>query len=292
MLSIIPIGGELNYLFQKYFTHTLPLSTTGFLSRTETTKLFFDKYIEYSQKNPNDVICYEFSSGTHLQNPIGLSVLGIKRIHTLDVKRIAKPKLVTSTIQNYRDLKPKINYDYCLPDAIPDIKTKTMKKVLSEHFNILYEAPADVRKTCLEEKSIDLVVSRTSLEHIPEKDIRPVVLECYRVLKKEAIAIFSIDFRDHWSFFDPKTSIYNFLKYDPSQWKFFNPSIHYQNRMRHVDFERVFKKTNFHMLESIPMLPTPEEEKELGKIKLAPCFRDYYSTEQLAIKRSIFILRK
>jgi hypothetical protein len=54
-----------------------------------------------------------------------------------------------------------------------------------------------------------------------------------------------VDLSDHWSHGDPSIGEVNFLRYPPRQWRRLNPSNHFQNRLRHSDYLRLFAAAGF-----------------------------------------------
>jgi hypothetical protein len=51
---------------------------------------------------------------------------------------------------------------------------------------------------------------------------------------------FTIDYHDHYSSFDRSIGPWNFYRYTDTEWRRFNPGAHYQNRLRHIDHQRIF----------------------------------------------------
>ena len=54
--------------------------------------------------------------------------------------------------------------------------------------------------------------------------------------------------QDHYSFFDPGISAFNFLKFSEPTWSLINSSVHYQNRLRASDFRRLHEDAGFRLL--------------------------------------------
>jgi hypothetical protein len=103
----------------------------------------------------------------------------------------------------------------------------------------------------------------------------------------------AIGYFDHYSVLDPKTSIYNFLKYSDLVWRFFSPSLHYQNRLRHKDYLTIIRaSTSLKIVDEIIHSPTTEEMEKLRQIRLAQRFRANYTLDDLAVKGATLVLRK
>jgi SAM-dependent methyltransferase len=286
-LSVLPGGTNINYFLQRFVTRNFPLSENGFRERVKSTSSFYDWYIRYSTSLPSESICFEFSSGAHLQNPIGLRLLGFKKIYTADVADIARPFLVQDIIDRYRPLP-----DCKMPDPPPVLSKDNLRKVLEEVFNIVYLAPVRITALDIPGGSMDFINSRTTFEHIPAKDIPALLDFCHRLLRKDGLAIFSIDYRDHWSFFDSGISVYHFLQFSENSWRKYNPQIHYQNRLRHIDYMHLFKQHGFDIVYDETQYPEPEQEQLFNQLEIDPYFMNNYAPEQLRIVRGDFILRK
>jgi len=287
VLSVLPGGGGINYFLQRYVTRNFPLSEKGFTERLKSTSSFHDWYTRYSTTPPAESTCFEFSSGVHLQNPIGLHLLGFKKIYTADVAEIARPLMVQNIITRYRSLP-----DCKIPGSLPVLSKHNLRKVLEGVFNIEYLAPVRITALDISEGSTDFINSRTTFEHIPAKDIPHLLDFCHKLLRKDGLAIFSIDYRDHWSFFDSGISVYHFLQFSENGWRKYNPQIHYQNRLHHIDYLNLFEQHGFDIVHDEKQYPEPGQEKLFDQIEIDPYFKDNYSPEELRIVRGIFILRK
>ena len=293
LFSSIPKGERLNYFFQKHITHTLPVNDATFVKKMAVAKEHFDTFAKYVKvagiKNIN---YYEFGAGWDLINPIGLSLLGIRKLCCIDVRELVFPELINDTISKLYSLKVNIPFDYFLPEEIPLVQKRNFKDILMTYFGIDYRAPVDARCTGIQEAVINLIVSNSTLEHIPKDDIVKIFQECYRILKKGGIISCRINYEDHWSHFGRSISIYNFLKYSPSEWRRYNPSLHYQNRLRHSDYLDMISQTGFELLEDKPISPSKEENNLLKDLEINAYFLNKYTVEELAIKGAKIVLTK
>ena len=293
LFSLIPKGEILTYFFQKYVTKSYPISDKSFIKVLFTAKTHFDAFIRHTRLTDIDkVTYYEFGAGWDLINPIAISLLGIHKLHCIDIRKLVFPELLNNTILRLASLKEKIPFDYALPDGIPIAIRSNFKDILNEYFCVDYRAPMDARNTDFQDASIDFIVSNATLEHVPKEDIAKIINECYRIMKKGGILSCWIDFRDHWSFFDHDISIYNYLKYSPAQWRKYNPSLHFQNRLRHKDYLDLIAHTDFELLEDNPNPPSDKELDLLRNLNIDHYFLDKYTPEELAIKSSLLVLRK
>ena len=65
------------------------------------------------------------------------------------------------------------------------------------------------------------------------------------MLKKNGFVSSVIDYSDHYSHTDKNISPLNFLKFNKKNWKKYNNSYLYQNRLRHSDYKILFKNLDF-----------------------------------------------
>lgn len=292
--SLIPFGEEMNYFSQKKVTKSLPSNPSTFIKKITEAEKHFDVFNKYHHnQNNEDIIFYEFGAGQDLMIPFIFYSFGISKQILTDIRNLAKIELVNHTIRQFK----KINLDNIkikrIPDQYLDGKTKIeCLSQLKQYYGIEYLAPCDARKTDLESNSINFVTSTNTLEHIPLQDIQMILKECHRLLKPNSIMSFIIDYRDHYSFFDKNISVYNFLRYPDFIWKIFNPSLHYQNRLRHKDYLNLIKSSGFVILEEHLNKVTEDDMQKIKKINLAKNFKEKYKLDDLILQYSHLILRK
>jgi ubiquinone/menaquinone biosynthesis C-methylase UbiE len=154
-----------------------------------------------------------------------------------------------------------------------------------------YLAPVDARNTGFMKNYFDFASSTSTLEHIPKEDLVKILEESYRILKKGGILSVRIDYKDHWSYFDKKITIYNYLKYSEKKWRKYNPPLHFQNRLRHSDYLQIISDIGFKVVKEETILPTKEEKEILRKLDLATMYRRY-DPDDLGIKESVITLLK
>lgn len=76
-------------------------------------------------------------------------------------------------------------------------------------------------------------------------------------------------YMDHYSYADRSISQFNFYRYTASQWRWMNPPNHFQNRLRHTDYERLFAEQPLTMIDVRPGLAGAIQ------VELAPEFLHY-----------------
>jgi len=221
---------------------------------------------------PKGSTAVEFGSGRSLLTPLLLSAAGANAVLAFDVARLAIVGRVNDIIGQLRQR----GGDW---PSITDLNHDLWAK-----YRIRYIAPGDVRATGLDAKSVDFVCSTSTLEHIPPEEVRAILDECRRICRPGAHISMIIDYHDHYATSDPSISRFNFYRYSDALWRVFSPKEHYQNRLRHSDYEALFG--DFEIVENTPIVPSDE----IPPIRLARRFRDYSDQDLLALN-GIFTLR-
>ncbi|MEO8665757.1 MAG: class I SAM-dependent methyltransferase [Ignavibacteria bacterium] len=271
----------------------MPISNVEFIEKLHTVVEHFNNFLKYSDnKKPEQSSYFEFGSGYDLVIPIAIKLLGFNSLTCIDIRELVFLELINNTINRFSELKDRIPFHYTIPENIASLSKLNYKQVLKENFSIDYLAPVDARATGLISSSIDFILSNATMEHIPKIHIMDILIECYRLMKPGSIMSNAIDYRDHWSFFDKNISCYNFLQYSPGQWEKLNPSIMYQNRMRHREYIEIINHTNFEILEERIVFPEKHEIDQLKKINLDPYYKNNFNFEEISIKSSYLVLRK
>jgi hypothetical protein len=265
-----------------YLLRILPHGTYD-LAQKRVTGRFADKltdeflatymtHVHVFETLPKGSTAVEFGSGRSLLTPLLLSTAGARSVLAFDVARLATVGRVNDIIGQLRQR----GGDW------PSIKD--LDQDLWGKYRIRYVAPGDARATGLDAKSVDFVCSTSTLEHIPPDEIRAILDECRRICTPGALISMIIDYHDHYATSDPRISRFNFYRYSDALWKVLSPKEHYQNRLRHSDYEAMF--ADFKIVENTPIVPSDE----MPPIRLAKRFQGY-SAQDLRALNGIFTLR-
>jgi SAM-dependent methyltransferase len=220
----------------------------------------------------------EFGCGSNLLLPLLLRREGALEVHAYDLERLATVEQVNHVIGQLRAR---------FPGDWPDITD--LDRDLFEKYRIAYRAPADASTTDLPNNSVDFVCSTSVLEHVPAEQLRPLLRESARIVSSRGVMSHVIGYVDHYAHSDTRISYFNFYRYSKSRWQLFNPSMHYQNRLRHSDFEKLFASVGLTAVRAERVMsPLSEREPE---VPIAPEFR-HYSEEDLYAHDGLFVLGK
>lgn len=281
-VSRLPFAGTINYWGQKYITHAHdPVAVVE--DRLEKAGWFLGRYREYGASEPGASQFFEFGAGWDLAGPLSLYSLGVNRQHIVDITPCARLELVNGVISELNRRRRE------LPRP-PGAPLASLHE-LEPRFGIRYRAPADARATSLPADSVDCIVSTYTMEHIPRPDLRSILAEGLRILTPRGLVLSLIDYQDHYSYRDPSISVYNFLQYSESQWRWFNSSLHYQNRLRHSQYQRLFGEAGFDILAEELKQPADKDVARFRELRLAPSFHSFPAAD-LTILGSAMVCRR
>jgi SAM-dependent methyltransferase len=222
-ISLLPRSDDLGYLMQRRITRTLPMSAELFddhVAAAERHLSVATKHLGRPARN-----AYEFGAGWDLVVPLVLARAGLRDQTLTDIRRLVREELVA-------DSAARLGMDLDL-----------------EALGITYMAPVDAMATGLPSASFDLITSTDTLEHVPRRELVPLLAECRRLLAPDGVLSARIDYRDHYWYGDPSITPFHFLRYDRRAWRRWNPPSHYQSRLRHRDHLAAFEAAGLAVLD-------------------------------------------
>lgn len=214
--------------------------------------------------------------------PHMLKACGAKRIILTDVDRLSDP----NTFRYARDLVEKSL------DSLVDVSgvDQELLRANLSRLNV-EEFRCPPRLDELPSNAVDLVYSRTVLEHIPEIVLRELLVEWRRLLRPGGFCIHFIDNSDHFEHRDKSLSRLNFLTLSDRAWKFasFNPH-NYQNRLRHSDYLKFFVSAGYELV-YVHGKPDAQALADLDHLAIDEKFAAY-DRRDLSILTSVVVARK
>ena len=236
----------------------------------------------------------EIGSSWELLIPMLFSLCRAERVYLTDLTALLDKATLAGSLESFCANKKPIldtlridSHDF---DSRFRGEINSEKEFLSRH-RFTYLAPCDCRSLSLESSSLDVVTSRSVLEHIPPPVIEGIFRESYRLLRPGGLVCHFVDNSDHWEHGDKSISRVNFLRYSDRIFRLtYLNSLNYQNRLRHSQYIDMLRRAGFEILRAEPMVDARAVEA-LGFLPLAPAFRRF-SAEDLATTDSYLLARK
>jgi len=194
----------------------------------------------------------ELGTGWFPTVPVGLYLCGAAETWTFDIAAFLRPPQLKLMLDRFAESEQAGELQKRLPRLRPERLAKLREfsanwdqrspAALLEKMNIHFQV-RDAQQTALPSGSIDLFISTAVLEYIPREVLKSILLEFKRLGSESALQSHYINLRDHYSYFDPSITAFNYLKFTPSQWKYLNSPLAWQNRMRISDYRALFAET-------------------------------------------------
>jgi len=258
VISFLPFGHKINFIFQKYVTRGVNLSDEYFEGRLIHAREHYKYFRKHAVTDKYSHL--EIGTGWYPVVPLGMFLNGADTITTIDLVRFMNEERFRTTVKKYYDYHKAGKLTGFLPMMsqhrlemlLEEIEKPTCNSLGSflEKFRIEYHV-ADASKIPLNDGSFDLITSNNTFEHIYVEALEGILKEFKRLCKKGGVMSHSIDLSDHFQHMDNSITIYNFLKYSEAQWKWINNSIQPMNRMRIYEFRELYKRLGIPVAEEI-----------------------------------------
>ena len=292
-LSSMPGGRGLNDRLQRRFGE-LRQPERNVLAKLDDWRLSL-KYLQDCQFGVRGSTLFEIGTGWYPTLPICFSLAGARRIITYDIVRHIDADL---TFRMIRALDPHLDSiaEAC-GASVHEVRDRYLELLQARNMDTLLKgarvefcAPADARATSLAPDSIDLVYSNSVMEHVPRDSIRDIMCESRRILRPGGLVLHNVACNDHYAHIDPGISFVNYLQYSESQWRRWNNSLQYQNRLRAPEFLDLATEAGFEIILKRTSV-RPGTREALADIDVASQFR-HFSIEDQSITTVDFIARK
>lgn len=186
----------------------------------------------------------EFGAGKHLGQNLFLASNALRQ-QVVDLNPMLDLQLVNQVIRRLQD-----------QGALTEASPVRSREDLEQHYGITYLAPVDMTSTAFDDSSFDICVSTNTLEHIPAATIEGIFRELRRILTPGGIVSAQIDYSDHYAHTDRSITRLNYLRFSEEDWARHNHNFHYQNRLRHSHYRRIFLDAGFEILREQAMKPS------------------------------------
>jgi SAM-dependent methyltransferase len=213
----------------------------------------------------------EIGSGWHPIVPVVFIAAGARSVALTDLDRLLDARLLRSAITYVLDRCEAIAARIGTLDtdriSIPDGDLDVMLAALDMTYTVPW------RTAMSPAASLDLIVSRAVLEHIPPGTLDGMHADCRRILVPGGVMIHLIDVSDHRAMRDKSLSRCAFLEYEDFAWRMLclNPQS-YHNRLRHSDHVGLIRRNGFKIIHEWRHSREKEQE-EVRAMRLASRFR-------------------
>lgn len=288
----MPYKHRINYLFQKYVTKGVQLSSIYFEDRLIHLREhlhFFEKY----KGGLSDATTLELGTGWYPVVPVGLFLAGAKEVQTVDISALMNKDNLCLTLERYLEweeagkLSP---YLQALPGRLEQVRALLKEasdlkvEQLLSRLQMTYWV-ADARQLAVSDDSVQLITSNNTFEHIYPNILEDILLEFKRILEEGGVMSHFIDMSDHFAHLDDKISIYHFLRFSERAWQWIDNDVQPQNRWRLEQYRELYKKLGISIVEE---KNRPGEPRVVAQESVAAPFKEY-SLEELAISHSYTI---
>jgi SAM-dependent methyltransferase len=232
----------------------------------------------------------EIGTGWQPLIPVLFSLAGAT-VYTADLNHLLRLDSLCATLESIRENQDEIirRVTKITPDGVAYAtrECRDLEQRLKE-LRITYDAPCDCRHLILNSGSIDLVTSRSVLEHVPPPIIADIFSEARRLLRPGGRMMHIVDNSDHWAHRDRTITAVNFLQYP--DWMFrltcIN-SLNYTNRLRHSEYLSLLETAGF-KLQRVQGMIDPNCVAALTAMRLAERFRGF-EAEDLATTTTVVL---
>jgi hypothetical protein len=281
VLSRVPSGDRLAAFARRHVTKSLKLADNVAAGKCERAARHVQYFLEVNAlvALPDDFVALELGTGWFPCAPIAASLLGASRVYTLDLNsHLAWPQ-VEHTLHKVGDLARSHSFAGVRSDRIALIDEAIATGDVSRAFEVLgIRSIVGDARTFVPERPVDLFFSNNTLEHIPEDVLSEIFTNFRRIGSERAVMSHWIDMSDHFMGFDPKIGPFHFLRFTEPAFSWINGAVHYQNRLRHSDFQRLHRDGGWHVALDEP---TRGDRADLHRHPLATEFHRYAEDDLL-----------
>jgi hypothetical protein len=246
-----------------------------------------------SSREITAAVCLELGAGWEPLIPILFSLCGARKVILTDLNRLCSPQTLASAIRALRRNRDAIVTGLGLAGELVDRQLGSAPPEMDgvfRFFRLEYLAPCDSASVPVADRSVDIVYSRSVLEHVPQPVIEQIFLESRRVLSESGIACHFIDPSDHLEHRDKSISRIHFLRFSDAMFRLMClNALHYHNRLRHSEYARMLEEAGFEIVKEERNVD-PRAVVFAKTQKLASKF-SRFAPEDLATVDSLFLAR-
>lgn len=237
----------------------------------------------------------EIGSGRLPVMPLCFALAGVERCITMDLRRRMGSPAVMRTL---RRLEPHLaDIARMSGQDIAQVRGRWREwmdlrdgQAVLDAAHIVYMAPKDATATGLPDGSVDLVLSNSVLEHVPQAELHRLMAETRRILSPDGLAVHNVNCGDHYAYFDHHITQIHYLLYSEEDWRKWNTTLQYQNRLRASDFLAAARQAGLDIVLDSHK-PRPALLELIPGMEIAEEFK-HYPVEELCCTSIDFVARK
>jgi SAM-dependent methyltransferase len=289
-VGALPRGHRVNALLQQRVTGRLPRQGEVFVAHVAEHARHQRALAELRPGLVTSRLrAFEFGAGYDLLGPMVRWSAGVDAQTLIDLRPVLRRELVNDTLRKFHDWHAELETAAEMPLRRPSAEPVTDLAELETRFGIRYEAPCNATATDLPDASFELVTSTWTLEHIPPGEIVRILQEMRRLLTSDGIVSCLIDLKDHFSYFEPSLSPYNFLRFSDRTFSIVNPVLQWQSRLRAPEYRSLAEEAGLSVLldECEPGLP-----EDVGRVDVQRLGRRFqrFTLEELTARTVHLVL--
>jgi len=293
IISFLPYPEKINFIFQKHITNGVILTDEHFGYKIQHAIDHVNYLQKHSEKQHKNIVL-ELGTGWYPIIPIWFYLNDVGNVISVDIHNWMNGERLYLVIKKLFEWRRKGR----LPDHFKNINERKWMNLSHvyhcpsdydmDQINVIIGLECilqDARKLDLADDSVDFICSNNTLEHISREYLQSIFHEFLRVLKPSGVMSHFIDCSDHFAHFDKSITIYNFLKFSERNWKLIDNKIQPQNRMRFVDYKRMYSELG---------IPISDEKITSGdldmlrKVDINEEFADY-TEQELAVSHAYIV---
>lgn len=296
VLGVVPGGDAIHYQLQRRFGGLRDFDRE-FDIKIDDWRLMANQLREVGVPMAGARL-FEIGSGWYPTFPLSCFLAGARHVVTVDLSRHLRWELVRACARGLERHVALIAEVAGVPEAEVRQRQQQLVDALGGSADLAaatagvvdYRAPADAACTDLPPDRIDCVFSNSVLEHVAPAAIDGIFREAMRILRPGGIMFHSVNCGDHYAYVDRRINQLNYLQYSDAQWKRWDNSFLYQNRLRADAFIEYAEAAGFQIVTCVTS-PPAKRLRELAALKIAPQFAQV-PPERLCITSVDFIARK
>ncbi|MEM8585339.1 MAG: class I SAM-dependent methyltransferase [Bacteroidota bacterium] len=281
-ISFLPGSSRINYFFQRYVTKGVLLDDTYFGYKIQHAADHLAYFKQHAKPTDGEQTVVELGLGWYPVIPTAFWLTGLGKTTSYDIYDWMRAETMITAFrkllewQDLGKLDSLFTENPFIPERLEVLReiTASSQVPTRESLNkIINLTPCiqDVRRSGLDENSVDFICSNNTFEHVHKDVLKGILAEFQRVLKPGGVSSHFIDMSDHFAHFDSSINVYNFLRYSQHTWNRIDNNIQPQNRLRLPDYMQMYDE------QQIPVMAVHSRNGQLAELDSVPLAEPFKS---------------